>query len=145
MQWFKGDLRITDQFDELDFDFIRKELCPENRWYSNYSQERLQACFKQSLTFSLFHGDKQIGFGRVITDYILVGYIADILISPEYRSRGLGKWLVQTITAHPKFVDLRRFILSTKSSNKLYKQANFKVLGEPEKHMELKHINFFEV
>jgi hypothetical protein len=46
-----------------------------------------------SLNFGLYHRDSQIGYARILSDYALVAYLADVFIIGEYRGRGLSKWL----------------------------------------------------
>ncbi|KAK3686532.1 hypothetical protein LTR37_019740 [Vermiconidia calcicola] len=38
---------------------------------------------------------EQIGIARVITDRVTTTYLTDVYILPDYRTHGLGKWLIQ--------------------------------------------------
>ncbi|KAK3699216.1 hypothetical protein LTR37_016577 [Vermiconidia calcicola] len=38
---------------------------------------------------------EQIGIARVITDRVTTAYLTDVYILPDYRTYGLGKWLIQ--------------------------------------------------
>ena len=49
--------------------------------------------------------------------------------------RGLGKWLVETILAHPDLQGLRRILLATKDAHKLYEQCGFTSINNPERYM----------
>ncbi|MCW8859077.1 MAG: GNAT family N-acetyltransferase [Deltaproteobacteria bacterium] len=42
-----------------------------------------------------------IGFARVITDSIYKAFIFDVLVDSEYRNKGLGKVIMNTILDHP--------------------------------------------
>lgn len=44
----------------------------------------------------------QVGFARVITDYATFSEIADVVIEPAYRKRGLGRFLVGTVIRDPR-------------------------------------------
>lgn len=56
----------------------------------------------------------QIGFARLITDYVTLAYLTDVFILPEYQGKGLGRWLIgcvrDVIDAMP---ELRRALLLT--------------------------------
>ncbi len=56
---------------------------------------------------------------------------------PEYRRRGLSKWLVETVVSHPDLQGLRRMILVTRDAHGLYAQYGFKIVDNPERYMEL--------
>ena len=79
----------------------------------------------------------QIGFGRVITDYATFAYIGDVFILEKYRGRGLAKWLVESMTAHPELQGLRRWMLATRDAHGLYARFGFQGLKSPDKWMEI--------
>jgi len=43
----------------------------------------------------------------------------------EFRGRGLSKWLVQTILAHPEVQGFRRWLLGTRDAHELYATFGF--------------------
>lgn len=57
---------------------------------------------------------EQIGVARLITDHVTFQYLTDVYLLPEYRTSGLGKWLVaccrEVMDATP---ELRRSLLFT--------------------------------
>lgn len=67
--------------------------------------EAIKTPINNSICFSLFHQDMQVGFGRVVTDYASVAYLADLIISPEHRGKGLGKQLLDTMINDPRWKD----------------------------------------
>jgi GNAT superfamily N-acetyltransferase len=84
----------------------------------------------------LRRGDRQVGFARVITDYAVFAYLADVFILEAYRGRGLAKWLIACIVSHPELQNLRRWMLATKDAQGLYAQYGFNPLNKPERFME---------
>ena len=59
-------------------------------------------------------------------------------VYPEpYRGRGLSKWLMQVIVAHPDLQGLRRWLLFTRDAHGLYNQVGFTSLATPERAMEI--------
>jgi GNAT superfamily N-acetyltransferase len=68
--------------------------------------------------------DSQIGFARVVTDYATFSWLADVVIDPAYRRRGLGKFLVRQIAAHP-VVAKTPTLLRTRDAADLYAKVGF--------------------
>lgn len=58
---------------------------------------------------------EQIGFTRLITDYVTFVYLCDVYIVPEYQGAGLGTWMVNIIQDEMDQMQyLRRLILMTR-------------------------------
>jgi GNAT superfamily N-acetyltransferase len=81
---------------------------------------------------------KQIGFARVITDCATFGYLADVFVLETYRSKGLAKWMMETIMNCPHLQGLRRWLLATKDAHGLYLKFGFAALDKPERIMGFK-------
>lgn len=73
-------------------------------------RETLVRAVAHSIAFSLYDGDRLVGFGRVVTDTATYAYLTDVVVSSEYRRRGLGQWLVESMLAHPQLQGLRRIV-----------------------------------
>jgi len=74
--------------------------------------------------------NEQIGFARVVTDYAFFGYFMDVIISPEYQGKGLGKALVEHILANEVIKSLQTVALKTKDAQALYEKYGFKKVGD---------------
>jgi GNAT superfamily N-acetyltransferase len=120
----------------LDIDAIVAMLS-RAYWASGRPRERTERALKNSLVFGVYEGEKQIGVARVVSDYAVFAYLCDVFILEEYRSNGLGKWLVQTILSHPELQGLRRWTLATRDAHGLYRQFGFSSLANPDGWMEL--------
>ncbi|MFN7629184.1 MAG: GNAT family N-acetyltransferase [Pirellula sp.] len=96
-----------------------------------------------SICFGLFFRDAQVGFARVITDRATFAYLCDVYVLPEYRGRGLARWLMEVVVAHPDLQGLRRFVLVTRDAHGLYEKFGFKPLARPEGYMELHRPNIY--
>lgn len=77
--------------------------------------------------------DTVVGFGRIIGDGGLYFYIQDLIIHPEFQTKGLGKSLMKElmdyVTANAKsgaFVGL----LAAKGLEKYYERFGFKARDE---------------
>lgn len=105
-------------------------------WAKGRPRERTELAFVHSLVFGVYDGERQIGLARVITDYSIVGYLCDVFIHEDYRGRGLGKWLVETVVSHPDLKNVRRWLLATDDTHGLYQKFDFKALDHVENWMQ---------
>jgi len=132
----KEDFYITTDFQKIDFDAVCL-LLGKSYWASTRKREVIINSLKNSLCFSLFYKNKQIGLVRVITDYSTFAYLCDIIIDEEYRHKGLGEWLLECVFKHPELQNLRRWSLATRDAHEFYKKFGFENLSRPESFMEL--------
>ena len=73
---------------------------------------------------SLFHKNKQIGFVRLVSDFITFSWICDVFIHPDFRGKGLSKWLFECVLEHPS-AKTRLSILATSNAAGLYEKFGF--------------------
>lgn len=128
--------RISSDSAEIDVGAVH-EFLSGSYWAPGIPREVVERAVAGSLSFGLFHGDRQVGFARCVTDRATFGYIADVYVLPEFRGRGLARWLMETVLAHPDVRGLRRLHLVTRDAHRLYADVGFRPLGSPERHMEL--------
>jgi GNAT superfamily N-acetyltransferase len=121
----------------LDVPAIHDFLAHSSYWARNVPLSTVQKSIENSLCFGIYDdGDRQVGFARVITDYAVFAYLADVFILEAYRGRGLAKWLIACIVSTPELQNLRRWMLATKDAHGLYAQYGFNPLSKPERFME---------
>ncbi|HVK11922.1 MAG TPA: GNAT family N-acetyltransferase [Gemmataceae bacterium] len=120
----------------LDFPAVHRFLST-SYWAPGLPMEVLTRAVAGSLCFGLYHGGEQVGFARVVTDRATFAYLCDAFVLEEHRGRGLSKWLMEVITAHPDLQGLRRFMLVTRDAHGLYEQFGFRPPVRPEGHMEI--------
>jgi GNAT superfamily N-acetyltransferase len=123
MEWNEGQYRISNDKSLLSFETIC-ELLSKSFWANKRPKEVIAKSIENSICYGVYSYDKQIGFGRVVTDYSTTYYICDIIIDEKYRGKGLGKKLIECIL---KFEDLNNKIgiLATKDAHGLYQQYGF--------------------
>ena len=132
----KGRFSISTNPKRLDIDAIHAFLS-RSFWAEKIPKKTVAKSIKNSLCFGLFDGKKQVGFARVITDRATFAYLCDVYVLEEYRAKGLGKWLIETVMSHPDLQDLRRFHLVTRDAHGLYQQFGFTEASSPSRHMEI--------
>ena len=113
------------------YDFLQRAY-----WANTRPRERTERAIRNSLVFGVYESEKQIGMARVVSDYSIFAYLCDVFIHEDYRSHGLGKWLIQTIMEHPDLKEMRRWVLVTNDAHGLYKQYGFTSIEDPEHWMQ---------
>ncbi len=96
-----------------------------SHWAKGIPMSVLERAIEHSLAFGLYRDGRQVGFARVVTDHATFAYLADVFVLPAERGKGLGRWLVETILAHPDLQGLRRWLLGTRDAQGLYRQSGF--------------------
>lgn len=114
----------------IDIDVIHNYLSKESYWARNIPEDVVEKSISNSLCFGLYEKDKQAGFARLVTDKATFAYLADVFILSAYRGKGLAKWLMEVIQAHPELQGLRRWMLGTRDAHSLYEQFGWIVLDE---------------
>ena len=117
-------------------DLIHEFLSTSAYWALGRPRDVVERSIANSLAFGIYHGDRQAGFARVISDYATFAYLADVFVLPEFRGQGLSKWLMEIISQHPDLQGLRRWVLATKDAHELYRKFGFNEMMIPERWME---------
>jgi GNAT superfamily N-acetyltransferase len=125
MEWKQEQFRIVDDSAEISVDIVSR-LLAGTYWGYNRPRAINEQLIKNSLCFSLFSGQEQIGFARVVTDYTVFSWIDDFVIADAYRNHGLGEWLLDCIVNHPS-ISQTQFVLQTKRAYRLYEKFGFEV------------------
>lgn len=127
MIWEKDDYTISSERKNVDIDALH-DMLRRSYWAKDRSREAVEKSVEKSLCFSLFRGEKQIGFVRVLTDTMAYAIILDMVIREEFRGQGLKKWLMQCICEHPEVKPLRQ-VLWTSDADNFYRQTGFKKMS----------------
>ncbi|MDX6611343.1 MAG: hypothetical protein QOD75_529, partial [Blastocatellia bacterium] len=109
-EWQRDDYVISDDPARLDIAAIHRFLSTETYWAEGRAIETVQRSVSNSLPFGLYRGAEQIGFARVVTDYATFAWVADVFVIDKFRGRGLAKWLMEVILAHPQLQGFRRWV-----------------------------------
>ena len=131
----RGDYTISTDPARLDLDVVHRFLSEEAYWSPGVARGVVERSIRNSLCFGLYHGRDQVGFARVVTDRAAFAYLADVFVLPAHRGSGLGKWLIETVLAHPDLQNLRRIFLGTADAHALYERYGFRPV-DPKRMME---------
>lgn len=116
---------------EISFDASRldlratSELIQASYWGEGRSAAFDARAFANSLCAGAYLDGKQIGFGRVVTDYAYFAYLCDVMVWPEYKGRGVGTRLIRALLDHPELETVVGWSLRTKDAHGLYAKFGF--------------------
>jgi GNAT superfamily N-acetyltransferase len=136
MDWTRGDLTVSCDAARLDVGAITQFLAT-TYWAAGIDEATVRRSIEHSLCFGLYERDAQIGFARVVTDRTSFAWLADVYVLPAYRGRGLARWMLECVLAHPELQGLRRWLLATRDAHELYRKLGFAPLARPERFMEI--------
>jgi len=111
---------------ELIHDFLAR-----SHWAKGLPRAVLERALEHSLAFGLYREGRQVGFARVVTDHATFAYLADVFVVVAERGQGLGRWLIESILAHPELQGLRRWLLGTRNAHHLYRRCGFSEPAPP--------------
>jgi len=128
--------RITTDVSRFDLDQIWRWL-RGSYWAKGIPRALVERSVRGALCFGILQGKRQVALARVITDRVTFAYLADVFVDESVRGRGLGRWLMEVIRAHPELQGLRRWMLATRDAHGLYTKVGFRSLAHPEWMMEI--------
>jgi GNAT superfamily N-acetyltransferase len=115
----RGDYLISTDPAKLDLAVIHGFLSNESYWAQGRPLDVMRRALEHSLCFGVYLGDEQMGLARVVTDYATFAWLCDVFILEAHRGPGLGKWLIQTVVAHPDLQGVLT-VLGTRDAHGLY-------------------------
>jgi GNAT superfamily N-acetyltransferase len=105
-------------------------------WAAGRTIDEVQTTIDSSFCFGIYSDEKQIGFCRVITDYVVFAYVMDVFIIDEHRGKGYSLILINAMMTEPKLQHVKIWRLATSDAHFLYEKFGFNSLAHPEKMME---------
>jgi N-acetylglutamate synthase-like GNAT family acetyltransferase len=130
-----NEILISDDKSKLDVDMIHKFLTT-SYWAKGRSVENVKKSIDNSICFGIYLDHKQIGFARIITDYIVFAYLMDVFILNEHRGKGYSKLLLNRLFDDDRFSGIKKWMLATKDAHLLYSRFGFEPVKRPERLME---------
>jgi GNAT superfamily N-acetyltransferase len=126
MEWTKGAYKANDDKSQLDMFYIVPEL-QQSYWAIDRPKEVVEESIRNSVTIGLYTEGRQVGFARAVTDKCTFAWICDIMVHPDYRGVGLGKFIVECLSKHPDVANCTQHLLRTDDAHGLYEQYGYSV------------------
>lgn len=128
-------ITISTDKNQLDINFIH-HFISNTYWAKGRTVAEVQICIDNSLNFGVYLNNKQIGYARVVTDYVAFAYLMDVFITEEHRNKGYSSRLMEFILQNEELGKIKVWRLATTDAHFLYEKFGFKPLKSPEKMME---------
>jgi len=140
---YKGYLITTDKT-LMKVDDVHSWISEESYWAKGIPFEIFKKSFDHSFCAGALFGDKQIAFARLLTDYAVFGYLADVYVEEEHRGKGISKKMLEIIFGLDWVRGLRNIKLGTRDAHGLYEQYGFTDCKHPERMMELNRQDIYK-
>ena len=121
----------------MDVGVIHAFLSETSYWAKGIPRSVVEKSLAHSLCFGIYHHGAQVGFARIVSDHATFAMLADVFVLEGHRGKGLSKWLMRTVIAHPDLQGLRRLLLLTSDAHELYRQFGFTEIGNAWRFMEV--------
>ena len=128
-------ITVSTDKSKLNVPFIQNFL-KDIYWAAGRTMEEVQTTIDASFCFGIYLNDEQIGFCRVITDYVVFAYVMDVFIDENHRGKGYSSILVEAMLNEKQLKEVKIWRLATSDAHYLYEKFGFQLLGHPEKMME---------
>jgi GNAT superfamily N-acetyltransferase len=135
--WRRDDYLISTDRTLLDVAAIHDFLTNHSYWAAGIPLEVVRRSLGGSLCFGLYDGTCQVGFARAVTDGATFAWLGDVFVLESHRGRGLSRWLLESVLAHPALQGLRRMLLATRDAHALYRHFGFTDLDDPTRFLEI--------
>lgn len=131
-------IEISNDKARLDVDRIHAYLSGESYWARGRAREATELGIATSLCFGAYDtaDGRQLGFTRVLSDGVVMAWVADVFSFPQERGRGVGKALMRAVVEHPELQQVKRMGLVTADAHGLYEGAGFHAPAAPQIWME---------
>ena len=120
---------------KLNVPFIQ-DFLKDIYWAAGRTIDEVQTTIDSSFCFGIYWNDVQIGFARVVTDYVVFAYLMDVFFAEEHRGNGYSSVLINAMMNEPVLKNIKIWRLATSDAHFLYEKFGFKALAHPEKMME---------
>ena len=118
------------------------DLFETTGWNDSYqaSPEELERANLNSwLTTSAYDNDKLVGFGRVLTDFVLHAMIFDMIVLPDYQGKGIGTVIIDELVKRCRDHGIRDVqLFCAKGKRGFYEKHGFEVRPDDAPGMQLK-------
>jgi GNAT superfamily N-acetyltransferase len=86
-----------------------------------------------------YDGARLVGFGRVVSDLVLHAMIYDLIVLPEYQSRGIGGQILEQLVLHCQEAGIRDIqLFCARGKREFYEKRGFIVRPEDAPGMQYK-------
>lgn len=124
----------------MDFERIT-DMLSQAYWSPGIKMDEMKkAAANSALVIGAFsEDDRQIAYGRVISDKTRFAYLTDFYVETVFRKKGICRKMVELVMSHPDLSDVYQWLLVTGDAHGLYEKCGFKVIARPLDFMEIRN------
>lgn len=116
----KRGMLIAEQFNTL----------PESVGWGHLTIEQVEIALKNSIyTVCILEDNKVIAIGRIIGDNSMSYFIKDVVVIPEYQSRGVGRIIINDMLSYLKEITPKDWKFSVELMSALGKETFYEKFG----------------
>ncbi len=119
-------INYTTELPEEDSFFALFETTGWNKKGRKSKEELFWAITNSWYLVSAYHKKELVGFGRIISDGYLHAFIVDMIIAPEYQTKGIGKEILKRLVKEAldsEIIDIQLF--AAKDKKEFYLKNGF--------------------
>ena len=133
----------SDDQSRIDFEILHGFLT-ETYWARGIPRSIVEKSVRNSLSMGLYVDGQMIGFARAVTDYTTFAYLEDVFVLDNWRGKGLGVWIAQSLIEHPALQSIKLWMLGTKDAHGVYEKLGFGPLEDPSRIMIINDPDAYE-
>ncbi|WP_418276682.1 GNAT family N-acetyltransferase [Isoptericola jiangsuensis] len=117
----------------IDAVWVHEILSTQAYWALGRSRATQDTVIAGSRNYGVYATDgAQVAYARAVTDGATFAWIADVVVDPAHRRRGLGTMLVDGLMGDLDTLGLKRVLLKASPEGRdLYRRAGFGDLDDP--------------
>lgn len=82
------------------------------------------------ITITAFDGEKSVGMGRIVGDGVVIDYIQDLVVKPEYQRKNIGEKILNELVQYVKEsklddTEIMLCLMCAKGRENFYSKFNF--------------------
>jgi GNAT superfamily N-acetyltransferase len=115
---------LTEELPDKDAYYALFNTTGWNNIYEASPDELETANTNSWLVVSAYDGRKLVGCGRVLTDFVLHAMIYDMIVLPEYQTKGIGTMILKRIVERCKGRQIRDIQLFCAKGKRAFYEGN---------------------
>ena len=131
-------LEVDDDPARVDLDVTYDLVVNQAYWATERTRDFVAQTIAASWSFGVYDGDRQLGFARVVTDRLTFAWVCDVVVDEPLRGRGIGHFLMQTVTEAVSSTIVGWQVLRTRDAHSLYRDLGWTDLVEADRWMEIR-------
>ncbi len=129
---------VKSGYDNMDFAKITDMLSKAYWSIGIKIDEVKKGAANSALVMGVFFKGEQVGYARVISDKTRFAYILDVFVDENYRKKGVGQLMINSILKNEDLKDVYQWMLITRDAHGVYSKSGFKPLTNPNNWMEIR-------